>query len=55
MIYNSSTSIDFQFSTNGLYWRTLLAAYNPAFTVGSAGLAAQLANTEALFDWIRFE
>lgn len=56
IVYNSSTSLDYQFSFNGIIWTTVLGAHNPSLTVGSAGLACQYsgASVESYWDWIRF-
>ena len=55
--YNSPTSVDYQFSRNGVVWTTLLN-HNPGFTVGSIALTTETANatndSEAVWDWIRF-
>jgi hypothetical protein len=56
IVYNSSTSLDFQASINGIFWVTYVAAMNPAFTIGAVGLAVDNngGSAEAYFDWIRF-
>jgi hypothetical protein len=59
IVYNSSTSLDLQFSRAGLTWTTVSAAVNPGFTVGSAGLVVSNEDgtsghdVEAFWDWIR--
>jgi len=58
IVYNSSTSISYYISGSGKFWTGVLGAANPGFTVGSAGVAIDPANTstdgEAIFDWVRF-
>lgn len=42
---NSSTSYDFEFSPDGLVWRSLIAAYNPSFTVTEVGFGTNANGT----------
>ena len=57
VVYNSSTSISYYFSTTGLIYKPILLAHNPGFTVGSFGLSVEPNNATydgtAAFDWIR--
>ena len=58
MIVTSSTSVQCQYSRDGLIWLNYGTAQNPGFTIGSVGLAGNtndLSGTvDGFFDWIRF-
>jgi hypothetical protein len=58
IIVTSSSNVEYQYSTNGLVYRSLLSGHNPAFTVGAVGLMVGSENAtypgRAAFDWIRF-
>lgn len=57
IVYNSSTSIDTQYSWEpALGWNTIVAARNPGYTVGSFGLMVEptgSVDAMGLWDWIR--
>jgi hypothetical protein len=56
IVVHSSTNVDYQASVDGKVWSSILAAQNPGFTVGAAGLFINPLGslTEAMFDWVRF-
>ncbi len=56
IVVHSSTNVDYQASIDGKIWTSILAARNPGFTVGAAGLFINPLGslTEAEFDWVRF-
>jgi hypothetical protein len=58
IIYNSSTSLTYQWSHDGLFWFNLATAHNPSTTIAAAGLMidpnASGSTVYGAFDWIRF-
>lgn len=58
LVVNSSSSVDFFWSMDGLLFNQHQLAQNPAFTIGTVGLGVERGGNSkdiaALFDWIRF-
>ena len=54
-VYNSSTSIDTQYSLDGHVWFTIDSASNPGYTIGSFGLMVEpeSADVYGMWDWVR--
>ena len=54
-VYNTSTSIDSQWSPDGFVWFTLVSGRNPGYTAGAFGLVVEpeVADTYAMWDWVR--